>query len=80
MTPAQCRAAREFLGWSQDRLGMEAGVSPFAVRTFETQPHKSKPRTVAAIRAALERAGASFEPENGDGLGVQLSKGTIDHG
>jgi hypothetical protein len=33
-----------------------------------------KPRTVAAIRAALEAAGVEFIAENGGGAGVRLKK------
>ncbi|MGY2995834.1 hypothetical protein ACVWWD_004641 [Mesorhizobium sp. URHB0026] len=32
------------------------------------------PRTVEAIRAALESAGVEFIPENGGGAGVRLRK------
>lgn len=37
-----------------------------------------KPRTIAAIRAALEQAGVIFVDENGDGPGVRLRKGALD--
>jgi len=33
------------------------------------------PRTIAAIRAALESAGVEFIAENGGGAGVRLRKG-----
>jgi hypothetical protein len=34
-----------------------------------------RPRTVSAIRAALEAAGVDFIDENGGGPGVRLRKG-----
>jgi transcriptional regulator with XRE-family HTH domain len=60
MTPSQCRAARAFLDWSQDRLAKEASVATNTVRNFErgsTQPHAS---VVAALRNVLGRAGIEF--------------------
>jgi len=54
MTPAQCRAARGLLNWSEDRLASAAGIKVFVVRDFEGE--KSVPRTTAPV---LQRA---FDP------------------
>ena len=73
MTPAQCRAARGLLDWTQDRLCEAAGVSGPTVRNFENgkiTPHRS---SLAVIRRALEDAGVEFT--NDDGHGVKLRAG-----
>ncbi len=44
----------------------------FAFRNYRYR--KLAPRTVEAIRAALEAAGVEFIAENGGGAGVRLKK------
>ena len=74
--PAQVRAARALIGWSQAELADAAGVSVSLVNRFETGVPDSVPsETVAKIRAALESAGVAFIAKNGGGAGVRLSKG-----
>ncbi len=51
-----------------------AGVSHDTIVRFEGG-QELKPRTIAAIRAALEAAGVIFVEENGEGPGVRLRKG-----
>jgi hypothetical protein len=51
-----------------------AQVSPNTIARFE-RGELLQPRTLAAIRAALEAAGVEFIPENGGGPGVRLRKG-----
>jgi transcriptional regulator with XRE-family HTH domain len=74
MTPAQCRAARGLLNWTQDDLAKPSGVSVVTVRNFENEKSGSQRASVAAIERALESAGVIFTPENGDGPGVKLRK------
>jgi transcriptional regulator with XRE-family HTH domain len=72
MTPAQCRAARGLLDWTQDRLCEAAQVSGPTVRNFENgkiTPHRA---TLAMMRRAFEDAGIEFT--NGEALGVRLHK------
>jgi predicted transcriptional regulator len=57
LTPEQCRAARAWLGWSQERLAKEAGVSLSTVHDFEGGRRIPIANNLRAIRAALERAG-----------------------
>ena len=64
------------LGWSQSDLaaataGEIAKRSLIRFENGETAPH---PRTLAAIRTALESAGVIFIAQNGDGPGVRLRK------
>ena len=54
-------------------LAALAKVSPTTISKFEAG-EELKPRTVEAIRTALEAAGVEFIPENGGGAGVRLRK------
>ena len=56
----QVRAfARGLIGWSQDRLVETSGVPQRTLLRFELGQGEPQRRTVAAIRSALEAAGAS---------------------
>lgn len=74
ISPAQCRAARGLLEWSQDELAKAAGVGLSTVRDFEKGRRQPIANNMAAIRSALEKAGLDFIPENGGGAGVRLVK------
>jgi transcriptional regulator with XRE-family HTH domain len=65
--------ARTALNLGVRELAELAGVSSNTVSRFEAGD-ELKPRTVAAIRAALESAGVIFVDENGEGPGVRLRK------
>ena len=73
ITPAQCRAARGLLGWTQKELATRAGVGVVTVRQFEggSSPRRA---TMDVIRRALEFAEVEFIEENGGGPGVRLRK------
>jgi transcriptional regulator with XRE-family HTH domain len=74
--PAQVRAARALIGWSQPQLAAAAGVPVSTVERFETgQPDGVAAEAVAKMRAALESAGVAFIPKNGGGAGVRLREG-----
>jgi transcriptional regulator with XRE-family HTH domain len=73
MLPIQCRMARTALSLGVKELAELADVSTNTVSRFEAG-EELKPRTVAAIRAALEAAGVIFVDENGEGPGVRLRK------
>lgn len=75
MDPAQCRMARAALQLGGREVAKAASVSPTTLADFESGKRIPHPRTVAAIRAALEAAGVEFIPENGGGAGVRLRKG-----
>lgn len=76
ISPAQCRAARGLLGWSQDQLAFATGgeVAKRSLVRFEKAETTPQPRTLSAIRTALEAAGVLFIAENGEGAGVRLKK------
>jgi transcriptional regulator with XRE-family HTH domain len=73
MNAVQSKMARAALGLGVRDLAAAAGVSPDTVARLE-RGEELKPRTVDAIRAALETAGVQFIPENGGGPGVRLRK------
>ncbi len=73
MQAVQCKMARVALSIGIRELADLAQVAPATVSRFEAG-EELKPRTVAAIRAALEAAGVEFIPENGSGPGVRLAK------
>lgn len=70
ITPAQSRAARGLLDWSQTELGTRANLSESTVRDFEKGRRLPAINNLAAIRRALEAAGVEFT--NGDQPGVRL--------
>ena len=60
MDPAQCRAARALLDWTQSDLMDHCGASQKTIADFErglTRPYR---RTLDAMITALEAAGIEF--------------------
>jgi predicted transcriptional regulator len=74
LTPAQCRAARGLIDWSQMELAQRAGVGIVTIRQLEAGVHAPRRSTVDVVRRALEAAGVEFIEENGGGAGVRLRK------
>jgi transcriptional regulator with XRE-family HTH domain len=72
--PAQCRAARGLLGWSQSDLSEASKTATKTVADFERGARIPYQRTLDDIREALEMAGIEFIAENGGGPGVRLRK------
>jgi len=72
MTPAQCRAARGLLDWSQHQLAESAHVGNTTICNFESG--KATPRTakVDVMRRALKAGGVIFLDGDGGGPGVRL--------
>lgn len=60
MNMVQLKMARAALGWGVRDLASAASVSPDTISRLERGDEKVMPRTVAAIRAALEAAGVEF--------------------
>lgn len=79
ITSEQVRAARALLRWEQRDLAEASAVSLPSIKRLEVSPGPlaAQPRTVAAIRQALEEAGIIFVAENGEGAGVRLRKRPI---
>jgi transcriptional regulator with XRE-family HTH domain len=74
ITPAQCRAARGLIGWSQQELASKAQVGVVTVHQFEAGTSKPRHSTLDVIQRALELAGVDFIDENGGGPGLRLRK------
>ncbi len=77
VTPAQCRAARGLLGWSQAELAASSKVAVKTIADFERGSRTPYPRTLEDILEALEAAGVIFlaEGEGTDGgPGVRLER------
>jgi transcriptional regulator with XRE-family HTH domain len=77
ITPAQCRAARALLQWSQQQLADASNVGVTTVRQFELGGTDPRNATLDVIVRALEEAGVTFE-EAGQmidgGPGVRLKR------
>jgi transcriptional regulator with XRE-family HTH domain len=69
-TPAQCRAARALLNWSQEDLVERSKITKKTIADFERGATNPRPRTLAQLGAALEAAG--IELLNGKRQGVRL--------
>lgn len=77
ITPAQARAARALLGWSQKELAANAGVAEPTVTQFERGNRTPSRPILWAMRTALEAAGVEFIAAGagsaaGGGEGVRL--------
>jgi transcriptional regulator with XRE-family HTH domain len=71
LTPAQCRAARALLDWTQSDLADVTGLSAVTIRAFEKGgAMRDSNRTL--LQLSFEKAGVQFIPENGGGAGVRL--------
>jgi transcriptional regulator with XRE-family HTH domain len=72
--PAEIRAARGLLGWSQEQLAQSANVGRSTVKDAEAGNRSPIASNVDAIRRALEAAGIKFIAGNDDdGPAVRLT-------
>jgi DNA-binding XRE family transcriptional regulator len=72
LTPAQCRAARALLAWTQQQLADQAGVGVQTIRLLEggrTIPRRS---TLQVIQRAFEQAGVDLIGPGDGGPGVRF--------
>ncbi|MDC7745966.1 MULTISPECIES: helix-turn-helix domain-containing protein [Rhizobium] len=61
------RAARALLGWSQERLAVEAGITAKSLRDIESGTRRPTRKTNGQIRAVFERENVQFIAANHDG-------------
>jgi len=59
-TPAQCRAARGLLGWTQRTLSANAHIAVSTIADFERGARRPTYNNRLAMRTALEKAGVCF--------------------
>jgi transcriptional regulator with XRE-family HTH domain len=65
-SPAQMRAGRALLGWSQQQLAERSGVGRRTVAEFENGGERVSEPSIAAMRQALEVAGIRFASAAGN--------------
>ncbi|KQP52790.1 XRE family transcriptional regulator [Methylobacterium sp. Leaf399] len=78
MSPAQARAARALLGWSQAEVASKIGFSEETIHDFEAGYGNMPSGQVEALKSALTTAGILFS--NGSEPGVSLSRRGRDEG
>lgn len=74
ITSEQCLGARAMLRMKRNELAEASQVAVATLADFEAGKRSPHPRTLSAIRVALEAAGVEFIAENGGGAGVRLRK------
>lgn len=74
LTPAQCRAARALLDWTQDELAERAEVSRGTIRGFESGQHALQRSTASAVSRALQAGGVVLvDADHQAGEGVRFA-------
>lgn len=73
LTPAQCRAARALLNWTQADIADRASISAVSIRAFE-KGGEMRDSNRKLLRLTFEAAGVQFIAENGGGAGVRMAK------
>ena len=72
ITGEQIRQARKLLGWSQESLAGQVGVSATTLRQFEKGRRVLK-LDLALLRGALESAGVEFTNDPAPRVGLKIS-------
>ncbi|WP_122050924.1 helix-turn-helix transcriptional regulator [Asaia bogorensis] len=60
LSPDQCRAARGWLGWSQEELARRAKIGHSTLKDFESGRRTPMRNNLEALRAVLENAGVGL--------------------
>ncbi len=77
ITPAQIRAGRGLLKWTQGVLAARAAISAVTLNMIESDQVAPRTRTLDAIRHVLEQEGVRFIGSESDGFGVLLRPGGL---
>ena len=78
LRPAQCRAARALLAWSQEDLVRHSKITKKTIADFERGATTPRPQTLDQILAAFEAAGIEFL--NGDSPGARITSREPEYG
>lgn len=70
LTPEQCRAARGWIGWTQQELATQAGLGLSTLRAFEAGTRSLMRNNEDALRRAIEAAGVELRFEEGKAVGI----------
>lgn len=74
ISPEQSRAARGWLGWSQQELAERANISLSTVRDFELSKRTPIRNNLDAMQEALETGGIRFLfSDEGNAAGVEIA-------
>jgi len=71
--PAQCRAARGLLGWTQQDLADRTELGRITIQNFEAGQTKPRRATRHVLQETFERAGITFIDDERD-QGVKVRK------
>ncbi len=70
----QIRAARAWIGLSQEALAKEAGIAKRTVIRLENSEEPRSERIVEKLRSALEKHGIEFLFEGEEGVGLRFRR------
>jgi len=76
ITPNQCRAARELVGWSREDLQKKTKLARETIGNFERGSGNLTMKTLDILKTTFENAGIEFV-DDGDRLGVVILKKKI---
>jgi transcriptional regulator with XRE-family HTH domain len=76
IAPAQIKAARRLLGWTQVELSRRSSVPNSVIALFETRKRSLALGTIGGLKMTLEAAGIEFL---GDDSGVRLRSGDYEN-
>jgi DNA-binding transcriptional regulator YiaG len=75
MSPAQCRAARAWLGWSQQELARRANVGLLTVKDYERGGRRPMTNNMIAMQEAIEGAGVRLTfRDDGTPAGIEIGE------
>jgi transcriptional regulator with XRE-family HTH domain len=72
LTSEQCRAARGWLGWTQQELADKSGVGLSTVRAFEAGTRAPIRANLAALRHAINAAGVQLVFKKDRPIGIAV--------
>ena len=77
LTKEQCRAARSWLGLTQEELASVTGVVQKTIARFETGVVVPRDRTLMDLQRALEEMGIEFVFEGAVGVGIHAQRSVV---